>query len=70
MLLSFTDDQIRDLTIIVAPLYPVARAVFLRELAAEFGGRTAVDDGEPHRVAVRLQHDLFHPPQRVMDGRR
>ena len=69
MPLSFTDDQIRDLTIIVTPLAPAARAAFLQALAVELGDRAAVDDGDLHRVAVRLQRELLQPRQAV-NGRR
>jgi hypothetical protein len=63
MPLSFTDDQIRDLTVLAAPLWPAARAEFLRALGAEFGDRAVIDDGELHRAAVRVQRDLLRSRQ-------
>jgi hypothetical protein len=70
MPLSFTDEQLIELRDLAAPLYPAARAEFLRALAAEFADRSEVGDGELHRVAVALQRELLPRPARAMDGTR
>ena len=55
--ISFTDDQLRDVLECAAPLPPESRDVYPQTLAAELKG-TDLGDGTVHRAAIKAQRDV------------
>jgi hypothetical protein len=57
-MIGLTDEQLRQVMALAAPIPVAQRGEFLRELAAELRLRPDIGAGELHRLCVEVRHRI------------